>query len=136
MNRLEKRVKPECEKGSRKRFSFLMVTWSVLLFMISNIELPLGYAEDQPSRTPGMSRFVPGEILIKFRDDADIGSVAQELSRRGEPFKTITRTSTLDTLNDRFRVKKIEKLFRSEERRNLKGGADRNERGKAQTIVG
>lgn len=114
-------MKPECEKGSRKRFSFLIVTWSVLLFLISNIELPLGYAEDHPSRTPGRARFVPGEILIKFRDDADIGSVAEELSRRGEPFKTITRTSTLDTLNDRFRVKKIEKLFRSEERRNLKG---------------
>jgi len=121
MKRLEKLMKPECEEGSRRRFSSLIVTCFVLLFLISNIELPLGNAEDHPARSPKMFSFVPGEILIKFKDDADIGEIAQELSRRREPFKTITKTSTLDILNDRFRVKKIERLFRSKDGRNLKG---------------
>ncbi|MBN1832350.1 MAG: S8 family serine peptidase [Deltaproteobacteria bacterium] len=121
MKRLEKFVKPGCEKGSRKRFSLLIVAWSLLLFLISNIELTLGNAEDHPARTPEKSRFVPGEILIKFKEDADIGAIAEELSRRKETFRTVTKTSTLDTLNDRFRVKKMERLIRSKEERNLKG---------------
>jgi subtilisin family serine protease len=121
MKGLEKSVKPACEKGSGKRFSTLIVACSVFLFLISNIELPLVNAEDHPARTPKMPRFVPGEILIKFKEDANIGAIAQELSRRKEPFRTVTKTSTLDTLNDRFRVKRMERLFRSKERRNLEG---------------
>ncbi len=121
MKGLHKLMKLECEKGYGKRFSSLIVIWSLLLFLIMNTELPLGNAEEHPARTPGMSRFVPGEILIKFKDEADIGAIAQELSILREPFKTITKTSTLDALNGRFRVKKMERLFESEDRRNLKG---------------
>ena len=121
MKRLEKLMKPGCEDGSKNRFSLLIVTCFALLFLISNIELPLANAEDHPARTSKIHRFVPGEILIKFKDEADIGEIAEELSRRKEPFKTITKTPTLDILNDRFRVRKIERLFRSRDGRNLKG---------------
>ncbi len=121
MKRLEKFVNPECETGSRKRFSLLIVVWSLFLFLISNIELPLGNAEDHSARTPKKHRFVPGEILVKFKEDADIGAIAEELSRRKEPFRTVTKTSTLDILNTRFRVKRVERLFKSKERRNLNG---------------
>ena len=121
MKRLERLTKSECEDGTKKRFALLIVTFFVLLFLISIVELPLTNAEDDPARTSKMLRFVPGEILIKFKDDADIGEIAQELSRRREPFRTITKTSTLDNLNDRFRVRKIKRLFRSKDGRNLKG---------------
>ena len=121
MNRLDMLMNPEFEDGSRKRFSLLIVIGFVLLFLISNTELPLGNAEEHSARTSKMPRFVPGEILIKFKDDADIGEIAEELNKRREPFKTITKTSTLDILNDRFRVKRIERLFRSGDGRDLKG---------------
>jgi thermitase len=121
MKRLETLMTPGCEDGSKNRVSLLIVTCFILLFLISNIELPLGNAEDHPARTSRMPRFVPGEILIKFKDEADIGEIAEELNRRREPFKTITKTSTLDILNDRFRVRKIERLFRSRDGRDIKG---------------
>ncbi len=121
MKRFEKHMTLECAKRYRKCFFSLVVTCMALWFLIPNIELSHGNAQGHPAHTTGMTRFVPGEILIKFKDDADIGEIAQELSRRKKPFKTITKTSRLDNLNDRFRMKKIERLFESMDGRNLKG---------------
>ncbi len=114
-------MKPKRTDRFERRFSTLILLCFVLFFLLSNIALPCGNAEDNPAKAPNMPRFVPGQILIKFRDEADIGEAAEELSRRKEPFKTITTTSALDSLNERFRVKKMERLFGSKDGGDFKG---------------
>jgi thermitase len=114
-------MKPKRPDRFERRFSTLILLCFVLFFLLSNIALPCGNAEDNPAKAPKMPRFVPGQILVKFRDEADIGVAAQELSRRREPFKTITNTSALDSLNEKFRVKKMERLFGSKDGGDFKG---------------
>jgi subtilisin family serine protease len=122
MQRLDEHMKRECAFRSRRRLSIEILRSFVLLLLILNIKVPFGYAANNRNQAKDgeMRKFVPGQILIKFKDDADIGEVAGELSRRGEPFKKITKTSTLDMLNDEFKVKKIEKVFRSKEGQDFK----------------
>ena len=118
---LEEFMKPKHADRFEGRFYTLILLCFVLFFLLSNIALPCGNAEDNPAKAPKMPRFVPGQILVKFRDEADIGEAAEELSRRREPFKTITNTSALDSLNERFRVKKMERLFGSRDGGDFKG---------------
>ncbi len=123
-------MKPKRADRFERRFSTLILLCFVLFFLLSNISLPCGNAEDNSAKPPKVPRFMPGQILVKFSDEADIGEAAEELSRRREPFKTITNTSALDSLNERFRVKKMERLFRS------KDGGDFKERTLNQEIAG
>jgi hypothetical protein len=116
-------MKFQCASRSGRRLSIdNLIPIVLLLLLLLNIKVPFGHTENIRNQTKDgeMHKFVPGQILIKFKDDADIGEVAEELSRRREPFKTITHTSTLDMLNNRFRVKKIEKVFESKEGEDLK----------------
>ncbi len=121
IQRLEEFMKPECAAESMRRLFSLILSYVVLSLLISDVALSRVKAQDVPAVVSGMPRFVPGQILVKFRDEADIGEAAEELSRRREPFKTITNTSALDSLNERFRVKKMERLFGSKDGGDFKG---------------
>ncbi len=58
------------------------------------------------------SNYAWDKIIIKFKDDADIGIVAEELIERKQDFQTITGDSNLDNLNRKFKVKRMMKIFR------------------------
>lgn len=55
---------------------------------------------------------VPGQFIIKFRDDADLGAVAEELVSRRIRFEDVTGRAGLDDLNQRFRVQSMRRLLR------------------------
>jgi len=56
-------------------------------------------------------KHVPGEMIIKFRDDAAVGEVAAELFERKGQFETVTRSPNLDKLNKKFRIKSMKRVF-------------------------
>ena len=88
-------MKLESANRSRRRLSIEnLISFVLLLQLLLNIKVPFGHAEYFHDQTKDgeMHMFVPGQILIRFKDDAGIGEVAEELSRRRNPFKTITKT--------------------------------------------
>ncbi|MCK5654697.1 MAG: hypothetical protein KAI03_00220, partial [Candidatus Aureabacteria bacterium] len=54
---------------------------------------------DVLKREKEQSNYVRDKIIIKFKDDADVGIVADELIKRNQDFQTITGNSNLDNLN-------------------------------------
>ncbi|MCK4947724.1 MAG: S8 family serine peptidase [Candidatus Aureabacteria bacterium] len=67
---------------------------------------------DVLKREKEQSNYVRDKIIIKFKDDADVGIVAGKLIERSQDFQTITGNSNLDNLNQKFKVKRMRKIFR------------------------
>jgi len=57
--------------------------------------------------------YVPGEIIVKFKDTADVGTVVEDLHSNNQSFKSVTGDPNLDELNFRYKVKKIHKVFKN-----------------------
>jgi len=71
---------------------------------------PLG--EDRGLELPVHSRYVPGEIIVRFADGSDIGAVAEELFDRGQEFASISGTPEIDELFSRLGVKSVRRIYR------------------------
>jgi subtilisin family serine protease len=65
------------------------------------------------SRKPLRLLYAPGQMIVKFKDDAIVGAVAHELLEDGRRFETITANRNLDNLNKKYRLKQIRPVFNS-----------------------
>ncbi|MCA9398879.1 MAG: S8 family serine peptidase, partial [Candidatus Omnitrophica bacterium] len=54
---------------------------------------------------------VPNRIIVKFKDDADVGVVANQLKGTQQGFSAMTNNANLDKLSRKYKVKKVRKLF-------------------------
>jgi thermitase len=66
------------------------------------------------TRSPAgaLPKYIPGELIVKFRDTAPVGAVAEELSARSQPFADVTDTAALDELNRRHGAARFRRIVR------------------------
>jgi subtilisin family serine protease len=66
--------------------------------------------------------YAPGQLIIKYKPE--VGAQAGKLFKEGRPFKSFTGTDTLDELNKKHKVKKIERVFKDLEAKGKVKGRD------------
>ena len=71
---------------------------------------------------PAAAEYAPGELIIKF--NPALGAQAGKLFNEGKSFKSITGTDALDKLNQKHKVKKIERVFKHLEAKGKAKGKD------------
>ena len=91
------------------------------------------------AKKPKFPELVPSQILVKFRDDAPVGAVADQLLDARERFSLVAPASRLDELNTKYRATRARNLLRPDRSlRRLAGGINRgsaralNERDRAE----
>ncbi len=86
---------------------FLMVVSILLSSMVFPV-LGLAIFQEEQVKKPN---HIPGEFIIKFKDEAVVGAVSSELVQRRQAFREITGDSHLDDLNAQYKVKAMHRLF-------------------------
>lgn len=69
------------------------------------------YLTKQKSNKKIQPKYIPGQIIVKFKDDAAVGVVAKELVERKQNFRSITGSPNLDKLIKKYRVQRIKNVF-------------------------
>ncbi len=67
------------------------------------------FIQEVQDSSPG---YLPGELIIKFKDEAEIGEVAGHLINARQGFAEVTGSANLDKLNRRYKVKQMRRVFR------------------------
>jgi len=60
------------------------------------------FIQEVRDSSPG---YLPGELIIKFKDEAELGEIAGHLIDARQSFATVTDSGNLDQLNRKFKVK-------------------------------
>jgi len=63
--------------------------------------------------------FVPGQLIIKFKDQSLAGQMADDLIQTGGLFEDMSVQTDLDHLNRKYRVKRMKSLWRQSKKQNL-----------------
>ena len=71
--------------------------------------VPLG--QSNTVRNSGNLHHAPRELIIKFKDDAVIGAVVQDLFEAGKTFESVTDDPQLDELCEIYQVKEFDRVF-------------------------
>ncbi len=87
--------------------------------------VPPGQTQRQAAQQVKRQDHLRGELILKFKDEAVVGTVAGELVRAGQPFRDVTENPNLDHLNARYKVKAMHKVFGKQAESPLRGRIDR-----------
>ncbi len=67
------------------------------------------FIQEMRENEPG---YLGAEFIIKFRDNAVVGEVANDLLKIGQAFETLTGSTHLDDLNRKYKIKRMYRVFK------------------------